>query len=173
MTVLEYLTKVERLSRYAPELVDTVEKKILKFLEGLNPIIERDATGIILPVTFEEAVKRAYKYENFHLKVLRFQGKGQQQQQQGHQQRNHNQNKRPRQEQQVQTVCVHCGKNHDSTRCRLVTGACFRCGSMGHMKRDCPRQDRQQPQGAQRPAPPQQALVIQNQARPLQQQPPQ
>ncbi|WP_193450495.1 retrotransposon gag family protein [Streptomyces plicatus] len=81
MTVLEYLTKFERLSRYAPELVDTVEKKIMKFLEGLNPMIERDATGVVPPVTFEEAVKRAYKFESFHLKVLRFQGKGQQQQQ--------------------------------------------------------------------------------------------
>lgn len=71
MTVLEYLTKFERLSRYAPELVDTVEKKIAKFLEGLNPIIERDATGVIPPTTFEEAVKRAYKFENFHHKILR------------------------------------------------------------------------------------------------------
>ncbi|WP_274923111.1 hypothetical protein, partial [Streptomyces clavifer] len=170
MTVLEYLTKFERLSRYAPELVDTEEKKILKFLEGLHPIIERDATGVVPPVTFQEAVKRAYKFENFHLKVLRLQNKGQQQQQ-GNQQRNNNQNKRQRQDQQVQLVCVHCGKNLESTRCRFVTGACFRCGSMGHQMRDCTRPDRHQQQ--QRPVPPQQALVVQNQARPLQQQAPQ
>jgi len=82
MTVLEYLTKFERLSRYAPDLVDTVEKKIAKFLEGLHPIIERDATGVVPPLTFEEAVKRAYKFENFHHKVLKAQGKGQGQPQQ-------------------------------------------------------------------------------------------
>lgn len=175
MSVLEYLTKFERLSRYAPELVDTVDKKIAKFLEGLNPIIERDATGVVPPTTFEEAVKRAYKFENFHHKILRLQGKGPQQQQSS-QQRNH-QHKRQRQDQNVQNplVCVHCGKNHESAQCRTITGACFRCGSMAHQMRDCPRQNRQQQQqqGAQRPAQPQNAIVVQNQARPLQQQAPQ
>ena len=51
MTVLQYVTKFERLSRYAPELVDTEEKKIIKFLEGLNPILDQHATGVILPTT--------------------------------------------------------------------------------------------------------------------------
>ena len=40
MTVLQYVMKFERLSRYAPKLVNTKEKKIIKFLEGLNPILE-------------------------------------------------------------------------------------------------------------------------------------
>ena len=78
MTVQEYLTKFERLSRCAPELIDTVEKKIAKFLEGLNPIIERDATGVVLPATFEEAVmRRAYKFENLNNKILKIQGRTQ------------------------------------------------------------------------------------------------
>ena len=34
MTVLEYVTKFERLARYARELIDTKQKKIIKFLEG-------------------------------------------------------------------------------------------------------------------------------------------
>ena len=46
MTVLKYLTKFERLSRYAPDLINTIEKKIAKFLEGLNPIIEREPRGL-------------------------------------------------------------------------------------------------------------------------------
>ena len=70
MTVLEYLTKFERLSRYAPNLINTVEKKIAKFLEGLNPIIERDATGVVPPATFEKAIIRAYKFENLNNKIL-------------------------------------------------------------------------------------------------------
>ncbi|XXG53565.1 hypothetical protein AAC387_Pa03g1647 [Persea americana] len=74
-TVQEYLTKFERLSRYALESIDTVEKKIAKFLEGLNPIIERDATGVVPPITFEEAVRRAYKFENLNNKILKIQGK--------------------------------------------------------------------------------------------------
>ena len=75
MTVQEYLTKFERLSRYAPELINTVEKKIAKFLEGLNPITERDVIGVVPPVTFEEAVRRAYKFENLNNKILKIQGK--------------------------------------------------------------------------------------------------
>ena len=70
MSVLEYLTKFERLSRYALDLINTVEKKIAKFFEGLNPIIERDATGVVPPATFEKAVKRAYKFENLNNKIL-------------------------------------------------------------------------------------------------------
>ena len=104
MTVQEYLTKFERLSRYAPELIDTVEKKIAKFLKGLNPIIERDATGVVPPATFEEAVRRAYKFENLNNKILKIQGRSQTHQQ-NNKQRNH-QNKRPRQEQNVQNALV-------------------------------------------------------------------
>ena len=58
MTVLEYVTKFERLARYARELIDTEQKKIMKFLEGLNPIIKRDAIGVVPPATFDEAVKK-------------------------------------------------------------------------------------------------------------------
>ena len=66
MTVLEYVTKFERLARYARELIDTEQKKITKFLEGLNPIIMRDATEVVPPATFNEAVKRAYKFEGIN-----------------------------------------------------------------------------------------------------------
>ena len=71
MTVLQYVTKFDRLSRYAPELIHTEQKKIIKFLKGLNPIIERDATGVVLPATFQEAVKRAYKFEDINNKIIK------------------------------------------------------------------------------------------------------
>ncbi|XXG82764.1 hypothetical protein AAC387_Pa10g0656 [Persea americana] len=150
-----------------------MEKKIAKFLEGLNPIIERDATGVVPLVTFEEAVRRAYKFENLNNKIFKIQGKAPAHQQ-NHPPRNQ-QNKRSRQEQNVQNalVCVHCGKNHESAQCRTITGACFRSGSMAHQLKDCPRLARQgkrqnqQQQGAQRQAPPQNALAVQNQPRPV------
>lgn len=44
-------------------------KKINKFLEGLHPVIEKDATRVVLPETFDEAVKRAYKFENMSGKI--------------------------------------------------------------------------------------------------------
>ena len=69
-----------------------MEKKIAKFFERLNPIIERDATGVVPPSTFEEAVRRAYKFENLNNKILRIQGMTQTHQQ-NNQHRPH-QNKR-------------------------------------------------------------------------------
>ena len=63
------------MSRYVLDLINTVEMKVAKFLEGLNPIIERDAIGVVPPATFEEAVRRAYKFENLNNKILCIQGK--------------------------------------------------------------------------------------------------
>ena len=71
MTMLEYVTKFERLARYARELINTEQKKITKFLEGLNPVIMRDATVVVLPATFDVAVKRAYKFEDINNQIIR------------------------------------------------------------------------------------------------------
>ena len=70
MTILEYVTKFERLARYARELIDIEHKKITEFLEGLNPIIIRDATWVVPPATFDEAVKRAYKFEDINNQII-------------------------------------------------------------------------------------------------------
>ena len=70
MIVLQYVTEFERLSRYAPELANTEEEEIIKFLEGLNPIIERDATSVVLPAIFQKTVKRAYKFEDINNKII-------------------------------------------------------------------------------------------------------
>ena len=110
MTVLEYVTKFEWLARYAPELVDIVQKKITKFMEGMNPIIERDATGVVPPTTFDEAIKWAYKFENIKNKII------QEKKQFNQQNQRQRQNKKPRQDQNPprQGACGHCGKNHET-----------------------------------------------------------
>ena len=153
-TVLEYVNKVERLSCCAPKLVNTEQKNIIKFLEGLSPIIERDATDIVLPATFQEALKRAYKFEDINNKIIKDAQKKRWQQQS---QRSH-QNKKRRQDQNPprQSACEQCGKNHPSHLCYRVTGGCYKCGIMDHMVRDCPNnrnQGNMPPQQAPRQAP--------------------
>ena len=133
MAVLEFVTNFKRLARYARELIDTEQKKITKFLEGFNSIIMRDATRVVLPATFDEAVKRAYKFKDINDQIIR-------DRKQHHQQNQRQQsNKRPRQDQQQERQgCGHCGKNHETTQYCKATGACFRCGPMDHAVRDCP-----------------------------------
>ena len=71
MTVLEYVTKFERLSKYAAEMIDTELKKITHFIEGLNPVLKRDVIGVVPPATFDEVVKRAYTFEEINNEITR------------------------------------------------------------------------------------------------------
>ena len=70
MIVLEHATKFERLARYATELIDIEQRKITKFLEGLNLVIMRDAARVVPPATFDEAIKRAYKFEDINNQII-------------------------------------------------------------------------------------------------------
>ena len=90
----------------------------------------RDVAGVVPPATFDEAVKRAYKFEDINNQII-WDRKQQNQRQQ--------QNKRPRQDHNPprQGACVHCVKNHESVQCRRVKGTCFRCGAMDHAIMDC------------------------------------
>ena len=71
MTVLEYVTKFERLSKYAAEMIDTELKKITHFIEGLNPVLKRDVIGVVPLATFDEVVKRAYTFEEINNEITR------------------------------------------------------------------------------------------------------
>ncbi|KAK9901148.1 hypothetical protein M0R45_002261 [Rubus argutus] len=61
MIVIEYETKFTKLSRFAPHMVDTPDKKARRFIGGLNSNIRRLVTG--RGITYEEAVDRALTQE--------------------------------------------------------------------------------------------------------------
>jgi hypothetical protein len=81
MTVREYLTKFTQLSRYAPNEVDTEEKKQERFLEGLNDAIEYALLPQEFP-NFQALVNKALMVEHKRRQLeekkrkMSFQGQG-------------------------------------------------------------------------------------------------
>ena len=168
-----YEQRFTNLSRFAPSLVKTEADKVMRFIRGLNPNIKEMVTGVTLAI-YEENLKRAYWAEesirekaayNQTIRQSQTQSKAptgyqqqyQQRPQQQYQQRtqqSQQQAKRPRfdqsQTQGQRLRCVHCGKNHPSTECRVMSGACFECGLQGHQVKDCPKK---QGQGVRSTAP--------------------
>ena len=65
MSVREYLTKFTQLSRYAPDDVDTDEKKQDCFLEGLHPSLQYALSANEYP-SFQKLVDRAFIIEKKH-----------------------------------------------------------------------------------------------------------
>ena len=81
MTIREYLNKFTQLSRYAPNEVDTEEKKQERFLEGLNDCIEYALLLQEFP-NFQAMVNKALMVEHKRRQLdekkrnMSFQGQG-------------------------------------------------------------------------------------------------
>src|SRR3954469_21599186 len=63
MTVHQYRTEFNRLSRYAPEKISTDAKKQARFRKGLNPILRQDL-NLLEFVNFEDLVNRSFRAEH-------------------------------------------------------------------------------------------------------------
>ena len=61
-----YVHTFLQLSRYATDLVDTKEKKVKRFLHGLNLTYKKMVMASNKPTTFGEAVDRAFTVEEVH-----------------------------------------------------------------------------------------------------------
>ena len=66
MTVSIYVHTFLQLSKYATDLVDTEEKKVKRFLQGLNPTYKKMVLASNKPNTFSEAVDRAFTAKEVH-----------------------------------------------------------------------------------------------------------
>src|SRR4051812_5294731 len=63
MTVHQYRTEFNRLSRYAPEKISTDAKKQARFRKGLSPNLRHDL-NLLEFINFEDLVNRSFRAEH-------------------------------------------------------------------------------------------------------------
>ena len=175
MTMAEYVHMFSQLSKYAEDLINTEEKKVDRFIGGLNPIYVEHVVAYKRPETFDDAVDWGFSAEevgsmkraNECKRNPSYSGTG----------------RSPKKQKGVvigAPKCDTCGKGHPTERCWRNTGACIICGSMEHRAAACPRDRRgprvpqqqppQQPPRPALPAPPQRLALPAPLLRPQQQQ---
>ena len=161
LTVTQYEIQFTKLSRYAPEMVNTDKKRKQRFLQGLKVEIQ-DALVTAIVETYAEIVELAQRVEDSQAKVKEFRnsrksgpetrmkikessstGRVKQfpeksrklphKQYSNQGQEVDKQGKRPRQ------TCRYCGKpGHKKNKCWKKIGKCLRCGSLKHRIGECP-----------------------------------
>ncbi|XP_071926121.1 uncharacterized protein [Coffea arabica] len=74
MSVAEYEVQFTKLSRFAPELIATEQRRVRRFVQGLNVELQESLAAIRID-TFAEAVERAQRVEVARAQVKSFQSK--------------------------------------------------------------------------------------------------
>ena len=68
----EYENQFTRLSKFSPKLIVTEQRRVRRFIQGLNVKIQKDLVVAQIN-TFSEAVEKALQVENTRLQVRNFQ----------------------------------------------------------------------------------------------------
>ncbi|XP_017976556.1 PREDICTED: uncharacterized protein LOC108662033 [Theobroma cacao] len=126
MTVDDYEAEFDRLSKFVTALVSDDESRARRFENGLNAHIRRGLAPLHL-ISYNEVVGRAKSLDasrdfatfKDRLPLWGTQSYHGKTSQQG-------------------LRCSVCGGGHQATKYRRVTGACFRCGQLGHRIAYCP-----------------------------------
>ncbi|XP_071906060.1 uncharacterized protein [Coffea arabica] len=74
MSVAEYEVQFTKLSRFAPELIATEQRRVRRFVQGLNVELQESLAAVRID-TFAEAVERAQRVEVARAQVKSFQSK--------------------------------------------------------------------------------------------------
>ena len=144
--VLQYEAKFTELSRFSPHIMVGDVRKAKKFQRGLRPSIRTRMVALQLKAYSEvvETVKVVEKECEDYQKI-RDQNKKRSKPEESQKE---NENDKPFKKrttielepnvvQQVIENCSKCGKKHNGV-CYRESGACFKCGKMGHRVKDCP-----------------------------------
>lgn len=153
----DYLSQFNDLSRYAPTDVDTEEKKIEKFMNGMHPYLKM-LLSIHKITEFQDLVNRAIILENEHSNLTeerRKRAKTDHRPSPSHTARpnmlqqppqrygppkprafnpNFQRPITPQQPAALAIKCARCGRGHLTKDCLQGTDACFNCGRSGHRK---------------------------------------
>merc|ERR1712080_367923 len=143
MSVKEYVNKFNQLARFGLDMVNTPQKKALRFARGLNePLQGLAMSHIPHGATFESLVdmallqgdvKKEIKMNDTQAKKTDSQWKGNQgnpsgQSSQGNQNKNKNKSQ---------------GNKGNNNKGNNKKGKCHYCGSVGHLIKDCKKRKRE------------------------------
>ncbi|XP_074368990.1 uncharacterized protein LOC141708980 [Apium graveolens] len=152
MSVAEYEAKFTELSRFVLYHVDTDEKKVKRFQQGLKPYIQNhiavfeiiNYTTLVQKVTIVESGSELIENVGARKDNPRFRTP---------QNSNLLQGRPPLPEcktcgrkhhgecYQENVTCFNCGqKGHHASRCKEKATICYSCGKKGHMAKDCQKQ---------------------------------
>lgn len=167
MTVPEYTTQFERLSRFAPYMVDTPENKNEKYHQGLTLRIQK-LTAVYLNQPFEALVELAMKIEDIGLdrKDPTFEQTAPQENRvlmanlsggRGNNDRERRRNEKGKRKAKITDIqvqhkmrkrCFNCGeRGHHCNECpapRQIGSQetrCYKCGRADHISKNCSKQE--------------------------------
>ena len=160
MTVREYVNKFNQLARFGLDMVNTPQKKALRFARGLNkPLQGLAMSHIPMGATFESLVdmallqgddkngKKEVKLNETQTKKADTKWGGNQNNQNNKNNKNNKGNKANNNKARETRKCNFCGiTGHIAKDCRKKKrklGECFHCGESGHFNKDCPKKQGQ------------------------------